>query len=181
MSDSTPPTVSNADLEQIKSQLKNESKFKNAIGWFYWIAGLSFLNSLLAAFNANFSFTIGLGITQFIDAVAILITKRLGTNSHLLTIFSLIISLLFSGLFVLFGYLGNKRKKGAIITGAVIYILDGILALVLGLYLDGLFHALALVGIFSGLKMLDGKKQDPSIPVIDPHKVGGDHYYDSMH
>ncbi len=181
MSDSTPPTVSNADLEQIKSQLKNESKFKNAIGWFYWIAGLSFLNSLLAAFNANFSFTIGLGITQLIDAVAIGATKRLGTTSYLLIIFSLIISLLFSGLFVLFGYLGNKRKKGAIITGAVIYILDGILALVLGLYLDGLFHALALVGIFSGLKMLDGKKQDPSIPVIDPHKVGGDHYYDSMH
>lgn len=172
------PNVGNSEIEQIKSQLKADSKFKNAMGWFYWIAGLSFINSLLAVFSANFSFTIGLGITQFVDAMAILVAQELGTTSHILSIFSLIISLIFSGLFVLFGFLGNKRKKGAIITGIVIYALDGVLTFVLGLYLDGLFHLLALFGIFMGLRMLvKDEKVDKEVNPVDPPKPN---YYDSF-
>ncbi|MEA5077760.1 MAG: hypothetical protein VB013_04245 [Anaerolineaceae bacterium] len=180
MSDSTPPSIGNSDIEQIKSQLKEDSKFKNAIGWFYWIGGLSFINSILALVKSTFSFIFGLGITQLVDGIAIGATERIQSETKIFYVFSLVISLIFSGLFVLFGYLGNKKKKGAIITGIILYGLDAILCLVLGAYLDGLFHVWALVGLISGLVMLKNKKEDMGIPVLDPHKVGSDHYYDSL-
>jgi len=181
MSVSTPPSVGNSEIEKIKGQLREDGKFKNHMSWFYWIGALSFINSILAIVKSTFSFIFGLGVTQLVDGIAIGITERLQSDTKIIYVFSLVISLLFSGLFVLFGYLGNKKKKGAIITGVVLYGLDGILCLILGAYLDGAFHIWALVGLISGLVMLKGKKEDPAIPVLDPQKIGNDHYYDSMH
>jgi hypothetical protein len=37
--------------------------------WFYWIAGLSLVNALSAAFGSQWGFIIGLGITQVVSAV----------------------------------------------------------------------------------------------------------------
>jgi zinc transporter ZupT len=181
MSVSTPPSIGNSEIEKIKGQLREDGKFKNHMSWFYWIGALSFINSILAIVNSSFTFIFGLGITQLIDGIAIEVTKQLQTETKIIYVFSLVISLLFSGLFVLFGYLGNKKKKGAIITGVVLYALDAIFCLILGAYLDGAFHVWALVGLISGLVMLKGKKEDPTIPVIDPQKIGNDHYYDGMH
>lgn len=166
------------DPEVIIARMKIDTKFRNSMNWFYWIAGLSFINSILAAFGANLSFTVGLGITQLVDALAIIITNDLGITNHLLIIFSLVISLLFSGLFVLFGFLANKRKKGAIITGMVLYALDGILCFVIGIYIDGLFHLLALWGLFTGLRLLaNGEVTIKEEKVVESPFKGN--YYDN--
>src|SRR5947209_1342499 len=37
--------------------------------WFYWIVGLSLVNSLLALGGAQIRFVFGLGITQIFDAI----------------------------------------------------------------------------------------------------------------
>jgi len=39
--------------------------------WFYWIAGLSMINSIAAMSNSSWSFLAGLGITQFIPGLAL--------------------------------------------------------------------------------------------------------------
>jgi hypothetical protein len=39
----------------------------NGAKWFYWIAGLSLVNSLVVVFGGNFHFVLGLGITSVVD------------------------------------------------------------------------------------------------------------------
>src|SRR5687768_7113567 len=55
-----------ADADQLSLE---ESMIKGA-RWFYWIAALSVINSLLFAFGAKLQFVTGLGFTQLIDGVA---------------------------------------------------------------------------------------------------------------
>ena len=38
--------------------------------WFYWIAGLSFVNSLVVISGGSLHFVVGLGITSIVDAAA---------------------------------------------------------------------------------------------------------------
>ena len=43
---------------------------KRSAGWFDWIAALSVVNSVISLFNGNWTFVLGLGITQVIDYLA---------------------------------------------------------------------------------------------------------------
>ena len=60
--------------EEAKKQALEEEaailhqKFRNGVSWFYWIAGLSIVNSLMIMV-ADRAFIFGLGITQITDAV----------------------------------------------------------------------------------------------------------------
>ena len=45
------------------------AQLKNGANWFYWIAGLSLVNSAIFAFGGHVSFIAGLAYTQIIDAV----------------------------------------------------------------------------------------------------------------
>src|SRR6478672_6161125 len=45
--------------------------------WFYWIAALSLVNSLVAIFGGQFHFVVGLGITSIVDALA----KGIGSSA----------------------------------------------------------------------------------------------------
>ena len=58
-STATQPTLDPALLAQLKS----------GANWFYWIAGLSVVNSLIFAFGGHTSFIAGLGLTQLIDGI----------------------------------------------------------------------------------------------------------------
>src|SRR5690349_15552832 len=56
--------------ERVEATAVSERKIKSGAGWFYWIAGLSLINSVIAATGAGWAFIVGLGVTQFIDAFA---------------------------------------------------------------------------------------------------------------
>jgi hypothetical protein len=64
--------------------------------WFYWIAGLSLINSAVVIFGGNFHFVVGLGVTSVVDVLA----KRAGTTGIVL---DLIINGFVAGVFYLFG------------------------------------------------------------------------------
>ena len=70
MSEQVPEAVVPEDgrLEEIAQY---EKRFRSGASWFYWIAGLSIVNSLVVHLQGQWAFVIGLGITQIIDAVAI--------------------------------------------------------------------------------------------------------------
>ncbi|MBI3661975.1 MAG: hypothetical protein HY234_02855 [Acidobacteria bacterium] len=111
--------------------------------WFYWIAGLSLVNSALAFFGSDRRFVIGLGITEVVDYVA----KEAGAAGGIIP---LGMNVLIVGVFVLFGFQAGKRSKAAFLTGMIVYGLDGGLLLLAQDYLSVAFHGLALFYIFKG-------------------------------
>ena len=65
-----PPEPPKPDLDKLKRTFENGAK------WFYWIAGLSLINSGLNLARSNFTFVIGLSATQIVDGIAIGITQE---------------------------------------------------------------------------------------------------------
>ena len=122
---------------------------KRGANWFYWIAGLSLINSLIFLFGGNLSFVAGLGITQLIDAIVDQITKN--GDLSVIKIIAFALDLIIAMIFVLCGLWANKFKVWAFIIGMVFYLLDGIFLLVIGAFLPAAFHAFALFMIFRGL------------------------------
>ena len=58
-----------AATEQEVERYRLAQRVKSSANWFYWIAGLSVVNSIVVHTGSSWSFIAGLGITQLIDAV----------------------------------------------------------------------------------------------------------------
>ena len=130
---------------------------RNGVNWFFWIAGLSIINSILYFVGSSFTFVIGLGATQFVDGIVTAIANRYTSGGF--TFFHLIgfiVDLLVAGIFILFGYLGKKRLRWAIIIGMILYTLDAIIFIWVGAWLSVAFHGLGLWGLWQGLRSLNG-------------------------
>ena len=136
------------EQEKIKADetdLTNQAK--SGANWFYWIAGLSLVNSLIFVFGGNWSFFAGLGITQLIDAI---VDHLAGNGFSVIKIISFAIDLVIAAAFALCGIWSNKLQTWAFIVGMILYLLDGLLLLVLGAFLPAAFHVFALFMIFRG-------------------------------
>lgn len=116
--------------------------------WFYWIAGLSLINSLAAISGGNFHFVIGLGITSVVDALA----KQTGSAGSVLDV---VINGFIGGVFVLFGYFACKLQRWAFLAGMALYALDAVLVLAAKDILSVAFHAYALFAIYRGFSFLN--------------------------
>jgi len=125
---------------------KLEAQFKAGSGWFYWIAGLSLLNSVILFAGGSWRFIFGLGVTQLMDEIVRV--ANLGTAGQVI---ALLFALAMAALFGVFGYLSGKKMRWPFITGMVFYLLDGLLLLLLGGYLAAAVHAYVLYRMFSGL------------------------------
>ncbi|MGA2415402.1 MAG: hypothetical protein ABSF59_13190 [Candidatus Sulfotelmatobacter sp.] len=120
--------------------------------WFYWIAGLSLINSAVVIFGGNFHFVVGLGVTSVVDALA----KQAGNAGVVL---DLIINGCVAGLFILFGSFASKAQKWAFLVGMALYALDGFLLLTARDILSVAFHAYALYCLYRGLAAADATGQ----------------------
>jgi hypothetical protein len=140
--DSDPQTT----LEQ--KRLKLKTTFKDGTNWFYWIAGLSIVNSIGSLMGASINFVIGLGVTQAIDEIA---KEGRGSASSIGFIFNLLIA----GFFIMMGKLGQKRRKWAVVLGIVIYLLDTLLFVAINDWLGVAFHALALIWLWQGFRAMN--------------------------
>ena len=119
-------------------------RLKSGASWFYWIAGLSLINSIIALLDWEWGFILGLGLTQIFGYVG----AQLGVVGAVL---ALLLSLMVTGAFIAFGIYAQKGQLWAFIVGMVLYAGDTLLFL-LGLDWFGLgFHVLALVFLFRGL------------------------------
>ncbi|CAN5439750.1 hypothetical protein BH10ACI2_BH10ACI2_08080 [soil metagenome] len=124
------------------------AQVKRGANWFYWIAGLSLVNSAIFAFGGQVSFILGLGITQIIDGVVDASIAQ-GAPQAVLAI-AIVIDIVIVAIFALFGYYANKAITAVFITGMVIYLLDGLLWLALGSYLAAAFHIYVLYMLYRG-------------------------------
>ena len=121
--------------------------YKSGANWFYWIAGLTIVTSVIAFGGGGIRFLISLGITQIIDGVAQEISADGGGA---VKVVALILSLLISGVFIIFGVLANKKMLAAYIFGMVLFGLDGLVSLVFQDWIGVIAHAVILFFLFRG-------------------------------
>ena len=119
--------------------------YRSGVKWFYWIAGLTIITSFITFFGGGIRFLISMGITQFIDAVA----TQLGGAAQVV---ALVLDIIVTGVFALFGYLAGKKMLWAYIAGMVIFLLDGLLSLALVDVVGIIAHAVVLFFLFRGFQ-----------------------------
>jgi sirohydrochlorin ferrochelatase len=124
------------------------ARVKAGARWFYWIAALSMVNSVVVIAGGSLHFVVGLGITTVVDVLA----KGVGSAG---TVLDLVINGTVAGIFFLFGSFAAKGQKWAFLVGMVLYGLDGLLLLGVKDILSVGFHAYALFAISRGLKAAD--------------------------
>jgi hypothetical protein len=115
---------------------------RRGASWFFTIAALSGVNSLLQIFDAKIRFVFGLGITQVAGSLA-----RHTTNG---TVVLLLVDGLFLGLLLLCGKWAREKSQGAFLGGMTAYALDGLLLVLFGMWIDAAVHAYALYRMWLG-------------------------------
>ncbi len=150
------------DKKLVAAELMVENQFKNGANWFFWIAGLSVINSLAFLSGSNWHFIIGLSITQFIDVVARSIS---GPYGNLFLTIAIMMDIGFIALFVFIGLWARQKSATAFILGMIMYGFDTLLLLFIGSLIGIVFHVLALVFISRGLQSLHKmEKLSPTAP-----------------
>ncbi len=143
------PVVEQKKVPEISQQVKSGAS------WFYWIAGLSMVNTLIAAFGGQVSFIVGLGITQFVDAIILGLTENISGVVKTISMFFMVgLDLAFAGMFLYFGIKASQGKRWAFVTGMIFYTGDSLLYLIAQDWFGFGFHIFALVMIFTGLKAI---------------------------
>ena len=114
-------------------------QMKSGASWFYWIAGLSLINSAVAFTGGSWRFIFGLGITQEVDAFfagGVALVLNLGVLAT----------------FVVFGVFAHKGHLWAFIVGTVLFALDTVIFLYRKDWIGVALHALVLFFLFRGAK-----------------------------
>jgi hypothetical protein len=129
-----------------------ESSLRSGANWFYWIAALSLVNSVIQLFGSDWNFVVGLGVTQIVDAIATAFTAEASsTVSAVVKGFAFGVDVVIAGVFALFAWLGGRRHGWALVVGMVLYALDGVIFIFAQAWMSVAFHAFALYAIFQGL------------------------------
>lgn len=139
------PSQDTVMAAQIQKKLILQSHVKGGASWFYWIAGLSVINSVVALSGSQWHFIAGLGITEVIDYIG----KGAGSGG---TIVSIMLDAFAAGMFVLFGVFSNKRQTWAFVTGMTFYGLDALIFILGQFWLGIAFHIYVLYRIYLGMK-----------------------------
>lgn len=118
----------------------------SAAKWFWWICGLSLVNTILMHSGSDVSFMMGLGFMLVADVLAI----EAGVPALAFAVDAVVL-----GFFFAMGFFALRGHRWAFILGGVIYLLDGLIYLIFQDYLSVGFHGLALFYILGGFKQLN--------------------------
>ena len=122
---------------------------KSGANWFFWIAGLSLVNSVVFLMGGEWGFFAGLAITQVADALVVGIDGN--TDLTIVKAVALIFDVMIAGVFALFGIFANRGQYWAFFAGIVFYLFDALLMAWLGVWFSAAFHVFALIMIIRGL------------------------------
>ncbi len=138
----------------VAQRRKLQADIHKGAAWFYWIAGLSLVNTLLFIFGANINFLLGLGATQLITAIALGIGDAIGSQGGMwvVKLIALGASVVIAAGMALFGYFSAKGNRWLFLVGMILYALDALLLLAFHDWAGFLFHLLALWGLYTGLR-----------------------------
>jgi hypothetical protein len=134
--------------------IKQEKTFLNGAKWFYWIAGLSLVNTVIHLARGEVTFVIGLGITQIVDGLVMFIKEEHQDISLVVNVIALIFNGFFTGIFAMFGWFACRRHSWAFIVGMVLYLLDGLIFIPVRDWFSLGFHVFAFICILAGYNAL---------------------------
>jgi len=156
-------TLNPAQTTQIlvaKKMMLLEQQFRNGVNQFYWIAGLSLVNTIISLSGGGVTFVIGLAITQFIDAFVRSWIQDVGpVTGNIISMFGLFLDLAIAGMFILFGILGRKRLGKVILFGLILYAMDGLIFLAFQDWFAFIFHVILLISLIRGYNALNQLKK----------------------
>jgi len=175
MSTSTPmsapaPAVDPATMQKMEARYRLVKTMTGGADWFFWIAALSAINSIVYLTGGSTFFVAGLGTTQLIDAFAsVMMEGEISSMVSFFTVLNIILDLAVIVLFVVFGIFARKAHRWAFIVGMVLYVLDTLILVWAVDWFSILFHAWALFGLFTGYRAISAiKKLDYQDAVISP-------------
>jgi len=116
---------------------------QSAARWFWWIAGLSLVNTVMALSGSNSNFVMGLGFTAVADAL-------FATSKAV----AFLIDAVALGFFIFIGLQAMKGKLWAFYLGITAYVLDALIYAALQDWMPVAFHALAIYFISKGVMSL---------------------------
>ncbi len=138
-------TSPDADPNLLAARQQLQMGVRRGANWFYWIAGLSVVNSVMAMSGSNGRFIVGLGMTEIVDEIA----RDLGKTG---TIAGLVVNVFAVGVFVMLGVFANKYHKWAFLAGMALYTLDGAILVMAQQWLSVAFHGWVLYWLYAGFK-----------------------------
>jgi surface polysaccharide O-acyltransferase-like enzyme len=121
--------------------------YKSGANWFYWIAGLTLITSIITVGGGDWRFLISLGTTQMIDAIAHVLSEQLGGATKVI---GLVLDIFITALFVFFGVLAGKKMLWVYLLGMIAFGLDGLVSLLIGDWIGVLAHAVVLFFMIRG-------------------------------
>jgi len=113
---------------------------QSAARWFWWIAGLSLVNTVLFFAGSDTSFVIGLAMTTLASAA-------FADNLPV----AIVLAGLTIGFYYFVGLQAERHKLWAFYAGLVVYIADGLLYVLFEDWMSVGFHALAAFFIVKGI------------------------------
>jgi len=142
----TAPAVVAAPGAMTESVEQQQLERRRRIGarWFYWVAGISLVNAVVALAGQHWRFIVGLGTTQVVNGLA----ARTGHGWAP----AILLDLLLIGGFVLLGYLALQRQHWAFPVGIGVYALDGLIFLAARHWVGLAFHVFVLIMIGKGFQ-----------------------------
>ncbi|MES3025834.1 MAG: hypothetical protein V4857_30005 [Pseudomonadota bacterium] len=112
---------------------------QSAARWFWWIAGLSLVNTVMAMSGSHGGFVMGLGFTALVDGL-LADQKVIGLAFNAAVI----------GFFVFLGLQGVRGKLWAFWVGIALYTLDALIYLMVEDWMPVAFHGLAIFFLVTG-------------------------------
>ncbi len=149
--DETGALQDEAGAQQVEIELAVE-QLRRGGNWFYWLAGLSMVNSLVAVFGGEWRLLFGLGITQFVDGFGLAFIAEEPGSTTIIRSVVFVINLSIACAVASFGLLANKARSWVFMLGMVIYVVDALLLVLIADWLSVAFHVWVLFALFGGLK-----------------------------
>jgi len=146
--------------------LSNARQVQNAARWFYWIAGLTVANAVLAFFGSTT--TLLLGLTTPLIGVYV----ALGAARTFFTVLAIVFVVFVVAGFALLGWMAEKGHAWAFLVGAALYAADVAWSVVYQDWMSALWHAVALFSIVMGMFALRRWKAESPQPGAVPVMPG---------
>jgi hypothetical protein len=139
------------------------ARLRSVASWFYWVVGLSAVNSIVVMTGAEWAFSLGLGITQVVDGVALSFQEVSDARVSGLApgqVVAWLVDLLILGFFVFLGIMLTKRRAAwALWVGVVLYALDTLFFLIGPQVVPLIFHAFVIYKLTRGFGILKEFRQ----------------------
>ena len=125
---------------------------RKGANWFYWVAGLSLVNSAVILGGGSIFFVIGLGVTLMADSLAAAISQHHPEAVWIVKGVALAFDVFVAAVLVGFGWLSARRYLALFGVGMALYLVDGLIFLSFQDWLSVAFHGYALFWMWSGFQ-----------------------------